>query len=223
MRKLRTAVLAGIAALGVAGTAMAASNDTHVMAVGLPDGSVARIEYQGPVAPKVQIDPTAPALRIVPVRLADPFDAAPFAMIDRILADMDRQAAAMTAAALQPIPADKAGRPDPAAFGSLPAGTVSYRFVSTSDGERVCSRSWQVTSQGPQQPPKLISASSGDCAGDGNSSAGKASAATKTVSASNGAAAQPHDATPTIRRLRGRPSGRPPLTFIDDRAAAEAA
>jgi len=154
---------------------MAASNDTHVMAVGLPDGSVARIEYQGPVAPKLRIDPTAPALRVVPVRLADPFDAAPFAMIDRILADMDRQAAAMTAAALQPVPTDKAGRPDLAAFGNLPAGTVSYRFVSTSDGNRVCSRSWQVTSQGSQQPPQMISASSGDCISDGNPSAGAGS------------------------------------------------
>jgi hypothetical protein len=199
MRKLRTAVLAGIATLGVAGTAMAASNDTHVMAVGLPDGSVARIEYQGAVAPKVRIAPSAPALRIVPVRLVDPFDAAPFAMIDQIMADMDRQAAAMAAAALQPVPTDKAGRPDLAAFDNLPAGTISYRFVSTSDGNRVCSRSWQVTSQGPQQPPKLISASSGDCAGDGNSSAGTAgAAAAKTVAAGNGAAAKPHDATPTI-------------------------
>jgi len=200
MRKLRTAVLAGIATLGVAGTAMAASKDAHVMAVALPDGSVARIEYQGAVAPKVRIDPSASALRVVPIRLADPIDAAPFAMIDRIMADMDRQAAAMTAAALQPIPADKAARPDLAAFGNLPPGTVSYRFVSTSDGNRVCSRSWQVTSQGPQQPPKLISASSGDCAGDGNSSAATASAgaAAKTVSADKGAAAQPHDATPTI-------------------------
>lgn len=198
MRKLRTAVLAGIATLGVAGTAMAASNDTHVMAVGLPDGSVARIEYQGAVAPKVRIDPSAPALRTVPVRLADPFDAAPFAMFDQIMADMDRQAAAMAAAALQPVPADRASRPDLAAFGNLPAGTTSYRFVSTSDGKHVCSRSWQVTSQGPQQQPKLISASSGDCAGDGNSSAGTASAAAKTVAASNDAAAKPHDATPTI-------------------------
>lgn len=198
MRKLRTAVLAGIATLGVAGTAMAASKDAHVMAVALPDGSVARIEYQGAVAPKVRIDPSAPALRIVPIRLADPFDLAPFAMIDRIMADMDRQAAAMTAAALQPIPADNAGHPDLAAFGNLPAGTVSYRFVSTSDGNRVCSRSWQVTSQGPQQAPKLISANSGDCAGDGNSSTDTAGAAAKTVSADKGAAAQPHDATPTI-------------------------
>jgi hypothetical protein len=198
MRKLRTAVLAGIATLGVAGTAMAASNNTHVMAVGLPDGSVAQIEYQGAVAPKVRIDPSAPTMSIVPVRLADPFDAASFAMIDRILADMDRQAAAMTAAALQPVPTDKAGRPDLAAFGNLPAGTVSYRFVSTNDGNRVCSRSWQVTSQGPQQPPKLISASSGDCASNGNSPAGTAGAAAKTAAANNGAAAQPHDATPTI-------------------------
>ena len=162
MRNLRTAVLAGVAALCVAGTAVAASNDTHVMTVDLPDGSVARIEYQGAVAPKVRIDPT---IRFEPVRFADPDDAAPFAAFDRIFADMDRQAAAMMrqVRALQMQSLESSAKPDLAAFGAMPAGTVSYRFVSTGDGSRFCSQSWQWTSQGPGQQPKLVSASSGDC------------------------------------------------------------
>lgn len=162
MRKLRTAVLAGVAALCVAGTAVAASSDTHVMTVDLPDGSVARIEYQGAVAPRIRIDPT---IGVVPVRFVDLSGAAPFAGFDRIFADMDRQAAAMMreVRALQLQPLDPSTKPDLAAFGTMPAGTVSYRFVSTGDGNRFCSRSWQWTSQGPGQQPKLVSASSGDC------------------------------------------------------------
>ena len=160
MRKFRTAVLAGVAALCVAGTAVAASNDTHVMTVDLPDGSVARIEYQGDVAPKVKIDPL---MRFAPARFADPFDAAPFAMFDRIFADMDRQAAAMMRQARTLAPVDGDGKPDLAAFKTLPAGTVSYRFVSTSDGNRFCSRSWQWTSQASGQQPKLVTTSAGDC------------------------------------------------------------
>src|SRR3546814_14407058 len=53
--------------------------------------------------------------------------------------------------------------PDRAAFGTLPAGTVSYRFVSTSTGNGTCSRSIQVTSLGADQQPKVVSSSSGDC------------------------------------------------------------
>ena len=162
MRKIRTAVLAGVAALCVAGTAVAASNDTHVMTVDLPDGSIARIEYQGAVAPKVKIDPTT---RFEPVLFVEPFDAAPFAGFDRIFADMDRQAAAMMrqVRALRSQPLDSSAKPDLAAFGTMPAGTVSYRFVSTSDGDRFCSQSWEWTSQGAGQQPRLVSASSGDC------------------------------------------------------------
>lgn len=159
MRKLRAAVLAGIAALCAAGTAVAASNDTHVMTVDLPDGSIARIEYQGDVAPKVKI---GPSMRFVPARFADPFEAAPFAMFDRIFADMDRQAAAMRQAWLR-APVDSDGKPDLAAFKTLPAATVSYRFVSTSDGDRFCRRSWQWTAEGPGKQPKLVTASAGDC------------------------------------------------------------
>jgi hypothetical protein len=159
MRNIRTAVLAGVAALAAAGTAVAASNHSHVMNVNLPDGSVARIQYSGDVAPVVRVEPSA-----IPLRFVDPFDAAPFAMFDRIFADLDRQATAMMRQA-QALQRAQAGDPglDLAAFGNMPAGTISYRFVSTSDGDRVCTRSWRLTSQGPDQQPKLVSASSGDC------------------------------------------------------------
>src|SRR3546814_3624443 len=70
MRKLlRTAVLAGAAAIATAGTAIAAANHNRVMTIDLPDGSLARIEYQGDVAPKVTVEP---AMRFAPVRFADP-------------------------------------------------------------------------------------------------------------------------------------------------------
>jgi hypothetical protein len=170
MRKFRTAVLAGVAALGVAGTAMASSKDTHVMTVDLPDGSVAQIEYQGDVAPKMRIEPTT---RFVPIRVADPVDAAPFATFDRVFAEMDRQVDAMMrqVRALEQQPHDLGARPDLIAFGEMPAGTVSYRFVSTGDGTHVCSRSWQWTTQGSGKEPKLISSSSGDCAKGGTKAA----------------------------------------------------
>jgi hypothetical protein len=162
MRKIRTAVFAGIAALAAAGTAVAASHDSHVMKLDLPDGSVARIEYQGDVAPKVTV---APALDFVPVHWFDPFEAAPFALFDRIAADMDRQTDMMMqqVRSLQVQPNAQDGKVDLAAFGALPAGTVSYSFVSTGSGTGTCSRSVQVTSFGPGQQPKVVWNSSGNC------------------------------------------------------------
>jgi hypothetical protein len=162
MRKLlRTAVLAGATAIAIAGTAMAAANDNKVMTADMPDGSLARIEYQGDVAPKVTVEP---AIRFVPVRFADPGITAPFALFDRIAADMDRQMDVMfRQARMLEAAAARGATLDPAAFGNLPAGTVSYRFVSTSTGNGTCARSIQVTSLGAGQQPKVVSGSSGDC------------------------------------------------------------
>lgn len=162
MRKIRTAVVAGIAGLAIVGTAVAASHDNHVMKLDLPDGSIARIVYKGDVAPKVTV---APALNFVPVHWIDPFAAAPFTMIDRIAADMDRQTDMMMqqvrSLQLQPKAGD--GKIDLAAFRALPAGTVSYSFVSTGSGQGTCSRSVQVTSYGPGQQPKVVSKISSTC------------------------------------------------------------
>lgn len=55
------------------------------------------------------------------------------------------------------------GTIDLTALRSLPPGTVSYSFVSTTNGGSTCSRSVQVTSLGSGQPPKVVSNNSGDC------------------------------------------------------------
>jgi len=140
---------------------MAAANHNRVMTIDLPDGSLARIEYQGDVAPKVTVEPMT---RLVPVQLADPAITAPFALFDRIAADMDRQMDVMfRQARMLEAAAARGATLDRAAFGNLPAGTVSYRFVSTSTGNSTCARSIQVTSLGADQQPKVVSSSSGDC------------------------------------------------------------
>lgn len=178
MRNLRTAVLAGVAALGVAGTAVAATQDSHVMRVALPDGSVARVEYRGDVAPRVVVE----SVRLFrPIVLGVPVDARPFADFDRVLAEMDRASAAMLrqAQAMRAAASARAGKPDLVALRGMPAGTVSYRIVSTRNGDRVCARSWRMTAQGAGQQPKLISASSGDC--DGAAPPASGTAATKTT------------------------------------------
>ncbi|HWW66016.1 MAG TPA: hypothetical protein VNZ43_14765 [Sphingomonadaceae bacterium] len=164
MRKFRAAVLAGAVLAATAGTAMAAEQGSHFLNVALPDGSVARIEYKGDVAPRVVV---APVRQATPIAFFDPFfEPASFAMFDRIAAEMDRQAAAMMrqASALEAQPMAVAdGKIDAASFRNMPAGTVSYSFVSTSSGGATCSRSVRVTSLGANEQPKVVSNSSGDC------------------------------------------------------------
>jgi hypothetical protein len=162
MRKHRTAVFTGMAALAVAGIGFAAGRDMHVMKVDLPDGSVARIEYKGDVAPKVTL---APASHVMPVSLLDPFGSGPFAPFERIAAEMDRQTEAMfhEVSALQAAPSLHDGKLDLAALGELPPGTIHYQFVSTSNGSDTCNRSVEVTSYGLGQKPRVVSSSSGDC------------------------------------------------------------
>lgn len=170
MRKFRSAVLAGVAALAAVGTAVAASHDTHMMKIALPDGSIARIEYHGDVAPKVVVGPAAPAT--LPVAFFDPFtlsgfDMAPFTELEQAAARMDREMEAMIrqTAALSAQPPAPDGKIDMAAFGKMPAGVVHYSFVSTSSGNGACSRSVQVTSYGAGAQPKVVQTSSGDCKG----------------------------------------------------------
>ncbi|WP_419814956.1 hypothetical protein [Glacieibacterium sp.] len=163
MRKFGTAALAGVACAVIGGVAIAATANNHVMNVALPDGSVARIAYQGDVPPKLTVVPAAPS-RVV---IFDPLDASPFGMFDQVMAQMDRQAATMMqqVAALQSTPVAANGAVDLAAFGKLPAGTTSYSYVSTSDGSGSCSRTVEISSTGAKSPPRVVSHTSGDCAG----------------------------------------------------------
>jgi hypothetical protein len=168
MRKQTIGLLAGIAGLAMAGAAMATtppkhSEPEHVLNVAMPDGTIEQIRYSGETPPAVVFTPVRQAA--LPIA----FDMAPFADFDRIAAAMDRQMDTMlrqaSALAAQPVGPD--GKIDQAAFAKLPAGTVQYSFVSSSSGNGTCSRSVQMTSFGPNQQPKVVSQSSGDCAGVG--------------------------------------------------------
>jgi len=152
MRKAFGLVLAGLGAAAIAGAAVAASRDSRVMNVPLPDGSTARVEYVGEVAPKVTVVP-------VP--------AAPFGMFDHSMFDMQRQIDAMMRQIVARAPIAVAGTPgmNVAAYGNAPAGSQSVTVVSTSNGSKSCTRTTEVTSQGAGKPPKVVTNVSGDCAG----------------------------------------------------------
>ncbi len=146
MRKLRTALLAGAGVMLVAGAAVAAEK-YHVVNVALPDGSVAQVQYQGDVAPRVVIA-DAPVQRIA---LADPF-----ADMDGIFAAMEAQHQQMMqrVAQMEAQMADamkqaqSQTRTVSTANGAAPAnGVVQYSFVSTTNANG-CTTSVQWRSDG---------------------------------------------------------------------------
>ena len=157
MRKSRAAILAGLATVALTGAAVAASRDTHLLTVPLPDGAIAKIEYHGDVAPKVTIEPGAP----FSAAFGGPISAQ-FVALDRMVAEMQRQADEMRHR-MDVLASHPVSTATLANYGGMPAGTESYSMVSTSNGGKSCTRTVEVTSQGPGKPPKVVSNSSGDC------------------------------------------------------------
>jgi hypothetical protein len=160
--QLPYALLAGLGAATLAGTALAAKSQTHVMNVPLADGSSVRVEYVGEVAPKVSVSPGAStgwALGAMPS----------FAGFDRMVAEMTRQAQDMARQAQQMAAQSKtmaAGvTPYVASYGSMPAGSTSYSVTTVSNGGTSCTRTTEVVSQGAGKPPKVTSNVSGKCDG----------------------------------------------------------
>ena len=119
-------------------------------------------------------------------------------MLERIAADMDRRFASLfrQAELAAAAPAAAGGVPglNLAAAGRLPAGAVSYSFVSTSDGRGTCSRSTRITSLGSGKAPRVETRLSGDCAAAA-APAAKIPAARQAVAP----APAPEGARPTIR------------------------
>ena len=154
---MKLPVVAFTAAAVLAGTAVAASPKTHVMNVPLPDGSVARVEYVGDVAPKVTVAP--PAL---------PDDLWPTGMVpslrgfDRMFEQMDREMQQIESMARTPASGGASGL-NVASYGSVPAGTRSVSVVSVSNGSGTCTRTTETISQGPGKAPKVTTNVSGDC------------------------------------------------------------
>jgi hypothetical protein len=142
MRTTRIALLTGTAAIilaGVAGIAKAQTPDAHVLTVRLPDGRVEQIRYTGNVPPAVIVGPQAMATSFAPV--------SPFAMLERMSEDMERQEAVMFRA-INDMTVPNAG-----GFGVIPAMS----------GPGVCMRSVQITFTGNGQAPHVVSQTAGDC------------------------------------------------------------
>ena len=164
MTKLPAFAFVGAAAVALAGTAIAANPRTHVMSVPLPDGSVARVEYVGNVAPRVTVAPRPMADADMP--WATPFPS--FGGFDRIIADMQRRSQEMIRQA-QEMARQPAGAAAPyiASYGNLPAGETSTTVVSVSNGGATCTRTTNVVSQGPGKAPKVTSDVTGECGAAG--------------------------------------------------------
>jgi hypothetical protein len=186
MRFVKTAVIAGIASVALAGAAFAAHEKSKMMLVALPDGSVEHIRYTGDVAPRVVVVPAAAAP-------ADMFDAA-FGP-DSAFADMDRMAAAMEAhaqammrqAAMMQAQMPAANQGQGVVMTNAqgqPVGVMHYSYVSSSTDANGCTQTVQYSSDGANAPnganqPKVIRTSAGSCGAP--DTVGKASPVTPTA------------------------------------------
>jgi hypothetical protein len=157
--KLPAFAFAGVAAAALAGTAFAAAPRTHVMNVPLPDGSIARVEYAGDVAPKVTIAPRPMA--DAAGAWAMPFPS--FAGLDRMIQEMQRQSRDMMRRAQEMSRHPAGAAPYIASYGNMPAGQTSTTVVSISNNGQTCTRTTEVVSQGAGKPPKVTSSVSGQC------------------------------------------------------------
>lgn len=162
MPNLRNAVLAGVAALGIGLSGVASAQSVHVTTVPVPGGGLAEIHYIGDVPPQVVFVP-APLAFDSWVPAASFFDAgSPFAMLDRISAEMDRRMRAMFRYAEAAADRARPGRTVETGFGALPPGSQGYSYVATMSGNSICAQSVRITSDG-HGPPRIERHSSGNC------------------------------------------------------------
>ena len=121
--------------------------------------------------------------------------ASPFAVLDRISAEMDRQAASLFEQAQ--MLAREPAQVTEAAMRNLPAGSQSYSYVATFNGNGVCAKSVTMTSQGNGAPPKVVTRTSGNCAAVSGSEPGSVGLPTAPANAprlteANAQGAQPY-------------------------------
>ena len=163
MKKLPAFAILGLCIAAATGAAAAATRNSHVLEVSLPDGAIAHVEYVGNVAPKVTIEPaTAADDEWAPLQS--------FAGFNRMIDEMNRQSAAMMHEAQQLERASVGGSAAPyfASFGNSPAGMRSTSIVSYSNGSGTCTRTTEAISQGPGKAPKIRSSLTGHCGTSAN-------------------------------------------------------
>jgi hypothetical protein len=167
MRKILLAGVACIALAGFSGMAEAKSPEIHTLTVQLPGGGIEQIRYAGGVAPRIVLVPVpAGILAPMPSLMPSMFGPdSPFAVLDRISAEMDRQAASLLreVGALAAAPLPGPGQLTEAAFGRLPPGSEGFGLVSTFSGSGVCTETMRVTEAGNGAPPHVVSSRTGDC------------------------------------------------------------
>jgi len=154
-------LLAGVASVALVGTVAA-----HTLTLQLPDGATEQINYSGDVAPQVSFTPAQAAPAAAPQTMDWAFGPqSPFALMQQIAAQMDRDADAMMRQmqeiAAQPLAGP--GQPIQIDMTKLPPGTQSYSFVSTLSPRGVCSQSTEIIAKGPGQKPQVITHRSGNC------------------------------------------------------------
>jgi hypothetical protein len=194
MSYLRNALLAGAAVVilgGAAALAEAQTPDTsgavHVMAVRMPNGTVQQIRYTGDVPPRIVFVP-------VESQVAQSMES-PFAMMQRMSAEMDQQMAMMMRAFSPMMAQPSGGAPITAAFGNMPAGAG------------VCMRSISVTYAGNGQKPQVVSRTAGNCGPAAPASSVNAPAVAPQIVAPEQAAPK----VPTIQVRNESPAGQPEL------------
>ena len=169
MKAVKTSLLIGaaaIAAIGLAGAAVAEIKHNHVMQVRLPDGTMEEIRYTGDTPPVVRLQTGwAPIAYAWP---ADVFSAdLPFAALEQLSAQMDQEAAALLhqARSLPDPVAWGPGRVAQVDLGELPPGTSGYAMVSTMTGGQVCTRTVRYGPSRHSGRLTAITQVSGDCDG----------------------------------------------------------
>lgn len=165
MRVIATTILAGVGSLVLAGSVAAQGLPAHTITIQLPNDTIEEIHYSGNIAPRVEFLPAPIPASVGDSRFWAFAPGSPYATMEQIAAEMDRDAAAMLQQALsltaQPMP-----RLVPLVTvnaGDLPRGAQAYSFVANFSDNGVCTRSMEIVSGGPGVPPRVIAHSSGSC------------------------------------------------------------
>ena len=155
-------LVAGAAALALTAAVPVAvasgPSDRHEITLQLPGGGTERIEYTGK-APQVVFTPAPLAWPwVAPVDFWTPPSVA---SLERMSVEMDRQ---MTALFKDDLTAfSSAPKLDDATLATLPPGTFSTTWFSTSFGNGFCARITQISKPSSGSKPQIVSRETGDC------------------------------------------------------------
>ena len=177
---------------------------THVLTVRLPDGSLEQIRYVGDQPPRISID-DQPAPVFSP--RFESFGAdSPFAALDRMSAEMDREAAALWSetARLSDSTLLPSGDLTSVGFGNPPPGARSFSVVSTLSGGHMCTRSVEYSASPDGGRPRIVTRTSGDCGQEHR----------RSLSSGVRRGVEPVRRTPGLIEVNDRPGEAPPA--LDD-------